>query len=96
MLKVFSSVYIVDFEQVNVRQEILPTRLPLRQWFSMTLNFEERKIDSLPVKSHPLTYDLNECKCRVNMHLLYVAFSNQLSGVLFIFGFFFFLQFHPV
>ena len=74
MFKVFSIVSIVNFVQVNVRQETLPTRLQLKQWFSMSLNFEERKIDSLRVKSFPLTYDPNECKCKVNMHLFYVGF----------------------
>ena len=48
--------------------------LQLKQLFSMSLNFEERKIDSLRVKSFPLTYDPNECKCKVNMHLFYVGF----------------------
>ena len=59
---------------VKYVQSFLATRLQLKQWFSMSLNFEERKIDSLRVKPFPLTYDPNECKCKVNMHLFYVGF----------------------
>ena len=61
-------------------------------WLNSFFHPTARLWNSLPIVSFPLTYDLHGFKSRINRHLLSLDFfSNQLSCMILIFLFFFFL-----